>query len=238
MPIKGRPILEYWLFTLHDVVPLPIFINTHYLHEHVDQFLSRPLLSNFCKISQEKKLLGTAGTLRNLYSELKDKSLLVVHSDNWSSIQIKRFIEFHKETRSLGHSISMVTFEAEFPEKCGVVTCDEKNVVTGFHEKIKNPPGNTANAAIFLMEPNVLDWILRNPKVKDLSLDLVPKFLGDIRCFHHNGFHRDIGTIDQLIQAQFDDSKSITWKLDDWLENFRKSETVLQVKRLSNVARS
>lgn len=232
MPIQGRPLLEHWLFALHKVVPLPIFVNTFYLKEIVEVFLDRDALRGLCKVSEESELLGTAGTLRNLYTHLKGKTLLVIHSDNWTDIDLLAFFEFHDKTRAQGTSISMATFEAEYPENCGIVECDINDVLINFHEKITEPPGNRANAAIYLMEPQVIEWIKENPDVSDISVGLIPEFLGDIRCFHHQGFHRDIGTIDQLAAAQGDQSKSIRWRPDEWLNDFRKSEIMHKVKRI------
>ena len=55
---------------------------------------------------------------------------------------------------------TMVTFTSEEPEKCGVVEVDEHNIVRGFHEKVDNPPGNQANAAIYAFDNRLFEKIL------------------------------------------------------------------------------
>ena len=72
----------------------------------------------------------------------------------------------------------------------------------GFHEKVENPPGNLANAAVYIMESEVMEFAGRLPsKVNDISLDVIPHFLGRILLCENEGYHRDIGSIESLNRA-------------------------------------
>jgi mannose-1-phosphate guanylyltransferase len=84
--------------------------------------------------------------------------------------------------------------------------------VLEFHEKISNPPGNLANGAVYIFEPEVMDTIASLGKAHvDLSTEVISKFLGRILCVETDGYHRDIGTKESLRKAhsEFKQSRGI-----------------------------
>ena len=90
-----------------------------------------------------------------------------------------------------------------------------------FHEKIDDPPGNLANGAVYLLEPEVSAWIREHPSVKDFSTEVVPHFLGRIATWQNRGIHRDIGMIRSLLAAQADPQPNLCWgALDTWARAF------------------
>ena len=99
--------------------------------------------------------------------------------------------------------MTMMTFDTDSPSSCGIVETDEEGVVVQFHEKVANPPGVRANAAVYIMEPDVLDFIATlDQRFADLSAEVIPRFLGRIATFHSSEYHRDIGTPEGLRLAQ------------------------------------
>ena len=65
MKIRGIPLLEYWLKNLENADCEAVLINTHYLAEQIEEFLSRRKTSKMrIETVYEKDLLGTAGTLK------------------------------------------------------------------------------------------------------------------------------------------------------------------------------
>ena len=64
MPIGERPLLEYWLETLYSTNVREVIVNLHHHSEIVQEFLNRPSFKDWVSSVYEKKLLGTAGTLR------------------------------------------------------------------------------------------------------------------------------------------------------------------------------
>ncbi len=96
-----------------------------------------------------------------------------------------------------------MTFYTDAPETCDIVDLDERGAVRTFHEKVANPPGNLANAAVYILAPAVMDFIAGLGKeVIDFSMEVLPHFLGRINTFHNGIYHRDIGTIESLMIAQ------------------------------------
>jgi mannose-1-phosphate guanylyltransferase len=102
---------------------------------------------------------------------------------------------------------------------------DNKGVVVDFHEKPEDPPSNLANAAVYLLEQEVVEWITNNPTISDFSTEVVPQFLGKIATWENKGTHRDIGTISSLREAQNDVCDfSIQFKDNLWQQHFLENK--------------
>ena len=99
----------------------------------------------------------------------------------------------------------MMTFITDQPESCGILELDQNGVVIKMHEKVKNPPGNLANAAVYILEPSVLKFLVQmNQRVIDFSTEVIPKFLGKIYTFENKEYHRDIGSMESYEAANRD----------------------------------
>ena len=101
--------------------------------------------------------------------------------------------------------MTMMTFETDSPSTCGIVETDSNECLLRFHEKSASPPGNRANAAIYVCEPYVLNLLKTfNKTVIDISNELIPAMIGKIQCHHSVEYHRDIGSIDSLRLAEME----------------------------------
>ena len=126
----------------------------------------------------------------------------------------------------------MMTFHTKTPSTCGIVEIDGDGVVIGFHEKVENPPGNLANGAVYLLEPEVVHWICDRPEITDFSTQVLPHFIG-IVTWHNEGTHIDIGTIEALREAQArvpHEDAAISKIKDEWSEKFVSHPIHAQIK--------
>ena len=204
VPIKGRPLLQIWLDKLLPEHISTIFINTHYLAHQVEDFISNSRWRDRIVLVKEKMLLGTAGTLLHNRNFFSSSSFMVAHADNLTKFNVTDFIKCH-QLRGIDIHITMMTFVTDDPTSCGIVELDDEDIVVAFHEKVANPPSNLANAAIYIMEPNVLDFIASIGKSEiDIALDVLPAYLGKIQTFRNDCYHRDIGTIKSYKKANED----------------------------------
>lgn len=202
-PIGGKPLLGYWLDSLMDAGIESVLINLHYLANQVIEFVSSSPYRNRITLVNEHVLLGTAGTVKQNSEFFSGERGLVIHADNFCRANLAAFIDKH-ENRPLGTELTMMTFVADEPRTCGILEADEKGVVYGFHEKVENPPGNVANAAIYIFEPSVIQFISSSPpgELVDISKDVIPEFLGRIFATPADGPVIDIGTPSSLKRAQ------------------------------------
>lgn len=199
--IKGKPLLKYWFENLTRAGINEIFINTHYLSQKVDNYILNSEYRKNVKIVYEKILLGTSKTIiTNLNYFLKD-DLIVIHSDNFCKQELKELIKAHN-TRPKNCLMTMLVFRTDNPSSCGIVELDSDNIVTSFHEKKINPPGNLANAAVYIFSNTMLEELNNNyNNCIDLSTEVLPNFLNRIYTYETNEAYIDIGTPDNYIKA-------------------------------------
>jgi mannose-1-phosphate guanylyltransferase len=227
MPVRGYPLLGHWLNALIENGITNISVNTHFMSDKVDDFIVGNNFSCLVRLVHEPKLLGTAGTLRANAGDLRGNTLMLIHADNWCQCDLASFIEFHKNSRPNNCCITMMTFVTQSPQSCGIVEVNDSNVVVAFYEKVSNPPGNIANAAVYIIEPEVIEFIKNNVAVNDFSKDVLPKYLGRIAAWRNNGVHRDIGSSNELLAAQKDpltkQNQILLSKVGDneWMKRFR-----------------
>jgi mannose-1-phosphate guanylyltransferase len=174
-----------------------ILVNTHYLAEQVVAFVKESEGADRVDLVFEPTLLGTGGTLLKNKEWIGHKPVLVAHADNLTLFNISDFMVTHQQ-RPTDCSITMMTFDTDEPQTCGIVE-EIDQVVVRFHEKVSNPPGSRANAAVYIFEPDVIDFIesIGTERV-DISTQVLPHYLGRIATYHNSVYHRDIGTLKSL----------------------------------------
>ena len=204
VPIHGRPLLDYWLETLLDHGVEQVLINTHYLAPMVQQYLSQSTWLPYITIVHEETLLGTGGTILQNRDFFNEEAFLVAHADNLTTFAIQDFASKHAN-RPHGSELTMMVFETPDPQSCGIVELDNQCVVQVFHEKVVTPPGNLANAAVYILEPSVIEWMAALGEEQiDLSTEVIPNFLGKIFTYNNLLYHRDIGTMASWIESNYD----------------------------------
>lgn len=198
VPIHGRPLLDYWLELLLASDIDEVLINIHYFPEQVREFCSGSKWRDRIRLVHETELLGTGGTVVKNRDFFEREPVLVAHADNLSRFSVTDFLRSHKE-RPFDTKITMMTFVTDCPQSCGVVKMDSRGVVTEFHEKSANPPGNIANGAVYIFEPEVIDFMVNLKKsFLDLSTEVIPQFVNRINTFLNTDYHRDIGNPQSL----------------------------------------
>jgi mannose-1-phosphate guanylyltransferase len=203
-PIRGRPLLEYWLQCLIGAGVDRILVNTHHHADLVKYYIARSPWAARVTLVHEPRLLGTGGTLVANIDFLRGGPFMVAHADNLSLFDAREFVVAH-EARPRTAALTMMTFTTDAPETCGIVTTDSQGLVDGFFEKVATPRGNRANAAVYIMQQEVLDVAAALSKpVVDISTELLPRFLGRMWTWHNAVYHRDIGTLASWRAAQRD----------------------------------
>lgn len=204
IPVRGRPLLDYWLEILFAGGIEAILVNTHYFADKVSQFVSASRWKDGVTLVHEDTLLGTGGTVLRNRAFFRNEAFLVAHADNLTRFDMRAFIARHAN-RPAGVVITMMTFSSDTPQTCGIVVEDGAGIVQEFHEKVPNPPGNRANGAVYIFEPEMIEFLesLGKPII-DLSTEVLPHYLGRICTFFNADYHRDIGTPDGLRKAELE----------------------------------
>jgi len=202
VPIGDRPLLGYWLDALAEAGITDILINLHHLADQVRSYVqARPDSQNITLV-YEKDLLGTAGTIRENAEFSERQQVMIIHADNFCTADLKKFINAH-DRRPAGIQITMMTFRTDEPEKCGIVEVDRRGVMTRFLEKVENPPGNLANGAVYIFDPEAIEWICsKESGCFDISVDVLPRFVHRVAAWLSDGVHIDIGSEQNLQRAR------------------------------------
>ena len=196
MPVKGRPLLDVWLKRLTDEGFGPFLVNTHYLAEYVEAYARVSAYRDSISLVHESTLLGTAGTLIANLSFFEGKDGLLIHADNYCLEDFRKFADAHRR-RPPYCVMTMMTFRTENPSSCGILEVDYKGVVTGFHEKVANPPGNHANCAIYILSAELLEAIGSTYfEVSDFSSEVIGRYMGRIYTYETDMPLVDIGTVE------------------------------------------
>jgi mannose-1-phosphate guanylyltransferase len=204
VPIHGRPLLDYWLESLLNHGVGEILVNIHYLAPLVVEFLNRSRWARRVTVVREERLLGTGGTILKNRAFFKNEGFFVAHADNLTILNMLEFATHHA-CRPAGTELTMMVFETPDPRSCGIVELDERGVVKAFHEKVSSPPGNLANAAVYILEPSVVDLMASFGKEQiDFSTEVIPQLIGRIFTYRNSSYHRDIGTLASWAEAQRD----------------------------------
>lgn len=201
--IHERPLLDYWLDTIFcSGVVDRVLINTHHLAHQVLIYVAQSVWRERIDLVHEAELLGTGGTLKANRSYFGDESFLLAHADNLTDFDLAALVDVHG-TRPGHCAMTMLTFRTDDPHSCGIVELDEYSVVQAFHEKVANPPSNLANAAVYILTPEVADQVCRLPdSIIDMSKDVIPTLMGRIFAVETSRYHRDIGTPERLDLAR------------------------------------
>jgi mannose-1-phosphate guanylyltransferase len=216
LPIRGKPLMQYWFDNLRQAGVEEVVVNTHWLADVVEEFIGVGADRDpKVKLLHEPTLLGSAGTLAELADWASDADIVVsLYGDLLVTQKISDVVDFH-----LSHDFpfTLTVAEADEPWRRGIATVDGQDIVTEFIEKPKNPVSNLAGAGMYAMSPSVLREavMLREKKglPLDLGADLIPLLAGRMKAYRANGIILDIGTMAAYQEAQdLVASHSFIWK--------------------------
>lgn len=201
--IKGKPLLLHWLETLfNDLKCEHVVINTHYLAEQVHEFIDSTAYSKAVTLVHEAELVGTLNTIKRNTKLLRGGDVFIAHADNFCLTDWQGF-KRRFAARDAGIHMTMMTFNTDNPESCGMLRLDANHNIVDYQEKPKAyPSGGVANGAVFLCDQKAIKAIANySNQFSDFCRYFVPSFLTHTNTFHNSGIHIDIGTPEKLAQA-------------------------------------
>ena len=196
LPVNGHPMLEYWLRNIHASEISETIVNVSWLAPQVESFLERRTVETTTRVYSEERLLGSAGTIAaNGAWALEAETIVVVYADVYTDVPLQAVIDFH---RSHSKPITLVVFETDQPERCGIASVDAAGIVTRFREKPKAPDGRLAAAGIYVFSRDAIQRLIASPRgdarAYDLGADVLPGFAGEMMAFRAPGVVWDVGT--------------------------------------------
>lgn len=199
LPIQGTPLLGIWLELCREHGIDELLINAHAHSAAVKNYVVGNHRELSIRVSEEKTLLGSAGTLRENREWIgKDSEFWILYGDVLTCANLTRMFEMH---RRLQQPATIGVYEVSNPTQCGIVTLDEKGIVREFMEKPAHPRSNLAFAGLMVASPEIFDLIPREIPA-DIGFHVLPKLVGRMAAYSIPEFLVDIGTPEKYSMAQ------------------------------------
>ena len=100
--LDNKTLIEYSVEFLHQLQISEIVVNTHYLHNQIEDFVNQKKLN--LKISFEENILDTGGGILNNLDFFQNKDFIVINSDTiWTSVyksDVLKLLDIYNATHS------------------------------------------------------------------------------------------------------------------------------------------
>ncbi len=200
--LNQRPILDLAIERLIVAGCRKIIINTHHLHERIEQFLSGQHYTIPVETRHEPEILGTGGAIRNVADFWENEPLLVFNADIVTDLDLAQLYDFH-----VANSCA-VTMAMHDNEQFNTVWVDEKNHVVGFEGEKADCASHRrlAFTGIHVLDPVVLDYLPAEGPAHIITA--YAQMLQNGQCIKarivRNHYWQDIGTPERYHLTAFD----------------------------------
>jgi mannose-1-phosphate guanylyltransferase len=200
VPIQGMPMLSIWMKVCQKLGITEVLINLHAHADVVRSFLEQGEEGGVrVHVSEEKQLLGSAGTLRANRKWVEGEDLFwVFYADVLHRADLPAMLHLH---RAHGLAATLGVYEVPDPSRCGIVTTNSLGVIEDFVEKPAHPTGNLAFSGLMIGTPELLD-VIPDSVPADIGFHVLPKLAGKMLAFPIQDYLIDIGTLANYQQAQ------------------------------------
>jgi mannose-1-phosphate guanylyltransferase len=207
LPINGKPLLEIWLEHLERSGIKEVLINTHWLHVKVEEFVNnwaRNQRRMHIRLFHEPELLGGAGTILANREWVADSPFFIIYGDNLTGFNLQEMYRFHIKN---GLALTLRTYKGADPRRSGIVTVNERGIVTDLEEKPKRPKSDIGAGGIYVTDGRIFDFFPKSHNVAedgvlDLSHHILSRMAGQMTAYDSGEFSMDIGTPELYEEAQ------------------------------------
>ena len=206
VPVANRPIMEHVVELLARNDLGEIVANLHWFGDLVrNAFGDGSRLGVEITYSEEEKLLGTAGGVRNVREFFGSEPFVVLAADALTDIDLGALARTHAENDWIA---TLAAVKVEDTSEYGVIVTGEDGRVQGFQEK-PDPAeavSNLANCMIYVLEPEIFDYFPDKEEV-DFALDVFPALLeADVPFGVHSSgeYWNDVGSLPEYLQGNLD----------------------------------
>ena len=206
LPIVNKPIMEHVLRLLQRHGFTETVVTVQFLASLVrNYFGDGEELGMALHYATEEVPLGTAGSVKNAESLLRDDTFLVISGDALTDFDLTDLVKFHRDKGAL---VTVCLARVPDPLEFGITIIDDDHRVQRFLEKPTwgQVFSDTVNTGIYVMEPEVFDHVAAGEAV-DWSGDVFPKLLEGghpVYGYVAEGYWEDVGTHESYMSAQAD----------------------------------
>jgi mannose-1-phosphate guanylyltransferase / phosphomannomutase len=205
LPVANRPMMEHIVDLLRRHGVDEIVVTLAYMANTIrNHFGDGSELGVKISYAIEETPLGTAGSVRNA-KDLLDERFLVISGDVLTDIDLTEIVKFHDERQALATiGLTPVADPLEF----GIVITQPDGSIERFLEKPTwgEVFSDTINTGIFVLEPEIFDWIEEDRSV-DFSSEVFPALLDAGKPIFGavaEGYWEDVGTLEAYLRSHKD----------------------------------
>ena len=192
-PIANKPLIDYTLESLSEAGVETVILAVYYMAESLVRYLGPTKYDLGILYSREQRPLGTGGPIKKAKGMLNGEKFMVMNGDLLTDFDYKRLINYHEEK---GGIATVALTHVNDPARYGSVELDWEGRITRFVEKPEHgmAPSNLINAGIYILEPEIMDYIPDGKKVR-IETEVFPKLAEEMQLygFESHGFWMDVG---------------------------------------------
>ena len=171
-----------------------IFITIYYKKDYVKKIIRNKKILNSVKI-EEKKPLGTAGSLKTILKKSKSKHFIVINGDIFSKINYQSLIKKHLREKC---DLTVCVKEHKINIPYAILTTSKSRK---FSFKEKKTIKKKINTGIYVINTNFLKKFFNKKKDDFVNMDEVLRKAKKINIFDIGNKWIDIGHIDDFKRA-------------------------------------
>ena len=197
IPVMGKPLIMHVIDSMPAEID-EIIIPVSYKKEMMEEYLLKNRPKRRITLVDEPEPMGTGGAVKNVEKHI-DGPFLVINGDSISSLDIAKFIKFHRQKKAFA-SISL--WPVDDPTPYGIVDLAKDDRIRRFQEKPKKEEAfsNLINAGAYALEHEVLDHIGKG--FVSMEREVFPKILDrGMYGMQFDGYWIDCGRRENLLEA-------------------------------------
>lgn len=200
-PIANEPLMDWVLKNLAKSEVETAVLAVNHMAEQLVRYLGPTKHNLGILYSREQRPMGTGGAVKKAEDFLAKESFLMLNGDILTDLDFNRLFKFHKEKGGLA-TISLI--EVDDPSRYGAVELDSESRILRFVEKPEpgRAPSNLINAGIYVLEPEILNYIPEGKKVS-IEKEVFPILADNKQLYGYQGinFWKDIGVPEDYLDA-------------------------------------
>jgi len=197
IPVMGKPLVMHVIDSMPAEID-EIIIPVSYKKEMMEEYLLKNRPKRRITLVDEPEPMGTGGAVKNVEKHI-DGQFLVINGDSISSLDIAKFIRFHRQKKAFA-SISL--WPVDDPTPYGIVDLAKDYRIRRFQEKPKKEEAfsNLINAGAYALEHEVLDHIGKG--FVSMEREVFPRILDrGMYGMQFDGYWIDCGRRENLLEA-------------------------------------
>ncbi len=131
-PVAGKPFLHYVLDFLQKSDVEHFVISVGYLHEMIEEYLSKNYGQLNYTLSLENEPLGTGGAIRLAVDKCLEKNVLICNGDTLYKIDVSALSKLHEQTNA---ACTLSLKPMHYFDRYGAVELNEDHSIKSFKEK-------------------------------------------------------------------------------------------------------